>query len=324
MATTATHAQIIKEAYDNMPKKRREFLKDNMDQLKTFSQSMDSFYFYKLYSFKKKDIKIRKLAGRFHRNYINDFFITIIDYIKEKGYENNPEVMAFLYGAISHHATDSTVHPYIVYKTGQFRAKEKATWKYNGIHHDLEMCFDRYIIEKKMKKNPYKFKFYSFMISDFGLELEDALDYTFKKVFKVKSFSKKYKRGLKDTKNFLRILRYDPYGIKLFFYRLARPFRRGKLDMRVFSYKYHTNKERDFFNEDKLSWNYPTDNTIKSNKSLFELYDDSVKKTSEIIVEVDKYIYDNKKIKLDKLFNNLSYATGVDWTKKEKAVFFDF
>lgn len=324
MAATATHAQIIQEVYDGFDNDKKFFLSDHLNDLKTFSQSMDSFYFYKLYSFSKRNIKTRKTASRFHTSYINDYFVTMIEYIKFKHYESVPQVMAFLYGSISHFATDSTMHPYIVYKTGQFRKKNKASLKYNGLHHDLEMNFDRYIIEKKLRKNPYKYKFFNFFISGIGPELSDVLDHTFKDVYKINNFANKYQRSLKDMKFFLRFLRYDPHGIKLIFYRFFNHFRRARMDLRVISYKYRSYKERDYFNVDKLEWNFPTDNTIKSDKSLYELYDDSIAKTSKIINEVDKYLYSKKKVIIEDLFNDISYSTGVDWKKREKAIFFSF
>ncbi len=324
MATTATHARIIEEVYESFSDEKQGFLLDNINDLKTFAQSMDSFYFYKLYSFSKKNQQTRKTASRFHTTYINDFFVTMIEYIKFKGYEEVPQVIAFLYGTISHFATDSTMHPYIVYKTGQFRKKRKASWKYNGLHHDLEMNFDRHIIEKVLRKNPFKYKFFSFFINDLGPELTDVLNHTFREVFGISNFAKKYRKSLKDMKFFLRFLRYDPHGIKLLFYRFGNLFRRGRMDLRIISYKYHSYRERDYFNVDKMEWNYPTDNTIKSNKSMFELYDDSIKKTKNIIKEVDKYLYKNKKMELEELFDDLSYSTGVDWKKKEKAIFFSF
>lgn len=326
MATTATHAQIIQEVYNSFPKAKKDFLKDQLNDLKTFSQSMDAFYFYKTPAFikRKEKKKVRRIAGRFHKSKVNEFFITLLNYVKENDLQDNPQVMAFVYGAISHHATDSTMHPYIVFKTGQFNPKRKETWKYNGLHHDLEMNLDRYIIEKKLRKNPYKYKFYSFLTNDISDELGDVLDHSFKKVYNINNFTKKYKRSLKDMKRLLKLLRYDPSGIKLFFYKIISVFRRGKLDLKVFSYKYRSHKEHEYFNLDNNEWNYPTNNTIKSNKGLLDLYDESIKKTKANIKKVDSFLYDNKNIKLENVFKNLSYSNGVDCSKKGRAIFFSF
>ena len=46
--------------------------------------------------------------------------------------------MAYLYGMLSHYVLDSTVHPFIIYKTGNFNKKNKETYKYNHLHNEME------------------------------------------------------------------------------------------------------------------------------------------------------------------------------------------
>jgi len=321
MATTATHSVFIKEVVKKLNKRFNE-----ADQLilTTAAQSADPFYFYNILSQSKKNKKIRKIATKVHNTKINDLFITMIKYIKANNLEHNSSVMAYLYGLISHYILDSTIHPFVLFKTGKFKKADPSTWKYSGLHHDLEMNFDRYIIETKLQENPFKYRFYKALDNRLSPEILRLLDHSFYQVFKIKDYSRKYQKSISDMKRALWFFRYDPYGIKLFFYRLIRPFRKGKLDPLVISYSLKTNRERDYFNLAKQTWNYPTNKKIKSNKSLIELYDEALKKTVSLIKELDKYLYENKKLDLDKLFANKSYATGVDWRIDAKPQYFEF
>ena len=44
-------------------------------------------------------------------------------------------VVWFLVGTICHFVLDSTLHPYIIYKTGMMDKKKSSTYKYNNIQY---------------------------------------------------------------------------------------------------------------------------------------------------------------------------------------------
>src|SRR5574344_569280 len=131
MPSTITHAYFIIDVYEKLDIDTRILLKDQKDKLKIFAQSMDPLNFYT--SFKKgKGKKVRAFANTFHTKKTQDYLINLINYIKYNYYSNNPEVIAFLYGMISHYVLDTTTHPYIYYKTGEFNPQDKSTYKYNS------------------------------------------------------------------------------------------------------------------------------------------------------------------------------------------------
>ena len=66
-----------------------------------------------------------------------------------------------------------------------------------------------------------------------------------------------------------------------------------------------------YFNLDKSPWYNIYNPNFTSNKSFFELYDDVIKESTKIINEVYDYIFNDKKVDLEKLCGNKLYATGV-------------
>ena len=63
MPATITHAFFAKDVYDILPEDITE--KVDLDRLKTFAQSADSFMFYNLFSILPGK-EIRKFQGYFH------------------------------------------------------------------------------------------------------------------------------------------------------------------------------------------------------------------------------------------------------------------
>ena len=57
--------------------------------------------------------------------------------------------------------------------------------------------------------------------------------------------------------------------------------------------------------------NYLENEEITSTKSIIDLYEEVVNKTSLKIKDLYDYIYNNKKIDLESLFENKSYGTGL-------------
>ena len=99
---------------------------------------MDSLMFYNLFSILPGK-KIRELNKYFHRNKSQEYFINMINYIKDNNLSDDIDVMSFLVGSICHFVLDSTIHPYIIYKTGIMDKKKPSTYKYNHIHEFMEV-----------------------------------------------------------------------------------------------------------------------------------------------------------------------------------------
>ena len=79
------------------------------------------------------------------------------------------------------------------------------------------------------------------------------------------------------------------------------------------SFHVNPSSHLEYLNLDNSTWKHPCTGE-EFNYSFFDLYDMAIVKTIKIINEVDKML-ENKEInnkKLEKLFGNLDYGTGID------------
>ncbi len=305
MPSTMTHAYIAKDVYKNLDSKiKRKVTKEYLDNIITFSEGFDILYFYKIIT--RPNNKIIKLGGYCHRNKVNEFFISLTNHIKETKDINE---FTFLIGLICHYVADSVVHPYVNYLASTMKHKNFT----NGdAHFVIEAYLDNYFINKNEDINYTKFKLYKYV---FNAKKEDSiinlLNKSFKEVYGYNNMGEIYYEAMKEMKNFFRIFRYDRFGIKNKFYKFAniiasRIFR----DVRYLSYNFPLDKDNLILNLDKKDWYNVQEPKIKSNKSVLELYDDVVKNAIEIVEKAYSYIFLEKDINLDRLFQNKSYSNG--------------
>ena len=136
MAGTITHAYFVLDLYDKLSIRSKELLIDRKEDLKMFAQNTDILFFYNITNFKKGK-EVREFGYKSQKIKTYEFFSTLINCIKYNNHQYNPQVMAYLYGMLSHYVLDSTMHPFIIYKTGQFNKDDKATYKYNHLQNRL-------------------------------------------------------------------------------------------------------------------------------------------------------------------------------------------
>lgn len=323
MPATVVHAYFAQDLNDILPKEIKNKL--DVNRLKTFGQSIDSLMFYNLFSILPGK-KIRDFQKYFHTNKTQDFFVNLINYIKENDYTEDIDVNSFLVGTICHYVLDSTVHPYIYYKTGYFNKNDKSTYKYNNVHTFMETFLDNDMIKRRESINPYKLNIskFSFDTSKFSNELNDTIKYTFKETFDVDNMDKIYYKSLKQMKNSIFIFRQDRYGIKKFFYKLADTFTSKRVfRFEAISYHYPLNDRHNFLNENHKLWRNPCDYSLTSEESFLDLYLRALKLAKVMICASFDYI-NGKDIELEKVFINKSYITGLDCELDKELKYFEF
>ncbi len=324
MAGSVTHYFFANDTMKKVNKLEKVDYDENY--LSIFAQSMDTFNFYSIFfPIKKKSGNIRGFASKFHHTKTDEFFYTLINYIKEKKLSNNKVVMSFLYGLITHYVLDSTIHPFVEYKCGKFNSRNKETYKYNSKHHEMETFIDIYMLEKKGYTSK-KYKAYKeiFKIEKFPKELEDVIDYTYLNVFNFSNFSNYYLKSIKDMKKTFRIFRYDPYGYKKLAYKVFDSITpKALLNSKFLSYSYIPLNALSYLNNEHKDWVYPYDITKKFNYSFDELYELANKKCADIIIDVRKYIKNEKEIDVKAIFN-LSYSTGLELDTLENNPNYEF
>ena len=322
MPATVTHAFFANDVYDVLPENIKSKL--DFDRCKMFSQSVDSLYFYNLFSIMPGK-KIRDFQKFFHTNKSQDFFINVLKYIRDNKL-NDIDSFSFLMGFICHFVLDSTIHPYIIYKTGVFRKKNPATYKYNNVHAFMEVFLDNDVIVKRLNQNPYHFNFikYCFDLHPFSEDLEHLIDYSFYNTFKLRNMSAIYYKSLKQMKTDLAIFRKDPWGIKKNIYKAIDTFTpRRVFRFEAVSYHYPLHDRHNYLNSNHSMWRNPAAYGITSTESFVDLYIKAIKQAKIIICASFDY-FDGKTIDLEKIFPNISYLTGLDCSIKKELKYFEF
>lgn len=322
MPATITHAFFAKDVYDILPTEIRD--KSNLDRCKMFGQSMDSLMFYNLFSILPGK-KIRKFNKEFHTSHSRDFFIHLLHFMRDHSVEDE-DTTSFLIGTICHYVLDSTVHPYVVYKTGNFEKRRKETYKYNNVHAFMEAFIDNDMVRRRENTNPYFFDLgkYCFDLREFSPTLKQTIQYSFYNTFQRSQMDQIYYKSLKQMKRALMHYRRDPYGIKKFFYKLADSFTpRGCYRFEAISYHYPLEDKHHFLNSEHKTWRNPTTYDMTSDESFVDLYLKSIKKAKILICASMDYIH-GKDIDLEQVFPDVSYLTGIDWKEKKELKYFEF
>ncbi len=315
MAGTITHYYFAKDVLKKSSKKRKIIFDENY--LAIFAQSMDPVNFYSvLFPLKRGSDFVRKFAGVFHTQKIDDFFYNLITEVKNRNLFRDKYVMSFVYGFICHYVLDSSIHPYVEFKTGRFNPRDKKTYKYNAKHHEMETYIDAYMLRKHgiepRKDKSYK---YIFNIKKFDNGLKKLIDDTFLKVYNIQDFSKIYYRSILDMKYCFRLLRYDVTGIKLRMYKVFDVVStRRVLNSKFLSYNVKPGDDDYYLNINHKNWYYPHNRAFSYNYSVDDIYDNAVKKCVKLVTLVFDYLERNKELDIRSLFN-LSYSTGLYWKK---------
>ena len=314
MPSSMTHGYFCEDVFDKVNSDVKN--KININYFKVFGQGPDPYFFYDFH-LTKRSKSVYKINRAMQHTMVNVHFIKLINYINENGYYSNTEIMSYLYGQICHYVLDSTVHPYIIYSTGMYDEKKPNTYKYNGLHEEMEYYIDCYMIWKRENILPKNYKVYKhlFDIDSFSKELKITVSDVVYDVYGFKNAGNLYYKSIMDMKKFYYVFNYDKYGIKKLVYSIMDLVCGEKcVRKKELSFNINPNSKLHYLNIEKETWNNPCDINEKYNLSFFELYDKALKKATMIINVVDDMLENNKmdNKKLEKLFGNLHYGTGKD------------
>lgn len=309
MPSTITHAYIGLDTLEKLNNDPKNIINNHINNYKVYCQNMDVLYFYHIFLLFSN--KVQELGHIIHHEKTNDFFKLLINDNKEN---KNPELFTFIAGLITHYKADSIIHPYVNYY-GENSSKEKFK-----THFDIEAYLDNYFARERMKVD-YKRENISKPVFNYTEEkiIKDEITKLYQTLYNYPNMGKKYYRSLKEMRFVFNYFRYDKYGLKIFLYRIL-DLNPIKSIQRVKYLSYHFNLENEdyYLNTNHNRWTNIEDNSFTSNNSFFELYDKVTNEASVIINGIYDYVFNDKKIDLDKLIGNYSYATGLPLSKRKK------
>ncbi|MCL2023866.1 MAG: zinc dependent phospholipase C family protein [Oscillospiraceae bacterium] len=233
-----------------------------------------------------------------HDEKTDDYFLTLIAYIKSEKLSAHANAMGFLYGQIMHYALDTLTHPLIYYMTQCHPAKFFVPAL--GAHTMFEAWYDvQQENAEKARNSAFERNFaYTVKVSDGGIN--SLIDTVYDRVYGLKNAAAGYEKGIKV---------WELYGKYLRSWMLSHVK------------KYHSDFQS-MLNEQEENFLHPVTNETL-NFSFSSAYSTSIDLACELIAAADDNIYngaDNEKV-LAAAFSN-SYDTGVDWRIPEKKRFF--
>ncbi|MGN1371608.1 MAG: zinc dependent phospholipase C family protein [Candidatus Coprovivens sp.] len=312
MPSLITHHMFSKEVLKHLKNDELNKFNQELTIYHTFAQSHDYLFYY---TFDIKNFKRIKDFGHYaHRNKTQEYLINIVKEIKNNHLENNHQIIAYLYGSITHYVLDSTCHPYIFYKTGVYRKKEKDTKKYHGEHNRIEKDLDAIYYEKYTNKKLNQCNVSKEIISNpiLSQELINTINSVYEKTYNKKNIGLYYKKSIKHAKIIYNIFINDYLGIKKLIYSFLDfiSFNHFGYIAAYSTYRKHPNLK--YLNIEKKEWNHPSLPELKYNYSFEELYNKSLYTTLIIINKINQVLYENQSIdSLYKYIPDLDYSTGL-------------
>ncbi len=257
----------------------------NYNSLKTFSLGIDL-------AFLSKGLPID-----IHKNKTQELLLNLIKYVKENNLIEDSEVLAFMYGHISHYFFDTNAHPLIYYV-------ERGCQKVGIIptHMMIEGYIDSYFITKILKKD--------YMDVDESFFNKGNLNNSKIKKLICDLYNNLYQtRGVYCSyKNVIRLFSAIEFAIK-------NPMVSKELLIKLSSFdkflKINNLSLNEITNKNRKHWKVPVTGEIR-NESLLDLYNRTLEMTLYAYQKVNEYLYNGKSLdSLEYLFPNISYDTGV-------------
>lgn len=295
MPAYISHAIMIEKLYKDYMNDNKVFkMQLNLNDLKTYSLGADlastSLF----------------LKHNPHDEFTQDFFLSMIKYIKDNKLIENENILSLLYGHISHYFLDINAHPFIYYIE-----KSNKNCSLIPAHHLIEGYLDSYLSEKILNKDIMMLNETYFNKGNICIEAERLLNEIYHDIYKTNNITIVYKKTIK------------------LFSLLEKIFKRGLFtkkdlyELSGFNNYLYKNKLTlmDLSNENTIYYQNPVSGKYYR-KSFLELFYKSIYETLNAISEVNLYLYGNKNLDdLKKVFTNLSYDTGIDCNYGKKMIY---
>ena len=313
MPLITTHNYFAKEVFHKSKKEITNTFQDHLKVYELFAQGFDLFIFYDFFKWKKEN-----LSNYFHTKKTDLFFIELAKFIKKEKKTHNSELLAALYGHLTHYILDSHCHPFIVYKSGIYDSKKKETYKYNGQHVFMEMQIDQYFYTKETNNQFKNFKIHKHLIpiKKLSNDLINDLNFIYKKTFNIENGGNKYNSGLKTMYYSYKYLIEDKTGIKRKLYQTIDFLIPNKSKFQYYStYIKHINEH--IFNKEHHIWYHPWLKSDKHQESFFDIYQTALKEALMIFEKTNLFLNDQiSEEEYKHYLKGKSYLSGLPWKKQ--------
>jgi hypothetical protein len=242
-----------------------------------------------------------------HNNSAKDYLLYLVHYIKDNSLQKDPDVMAYLYGHISHFYLDAFTHPLIYYIE-----KGCMPTSFLPSHFMVEGYLNSYLSKNVLDRDIMDVKAAYFN------------DVNFKKIEIKKIILESYKKVYNKNNVMLSfILVHDIFNLMESAYKET--FKTMEFAKNVTKFDSFLKSNRlslhEMANEDHNDWLNPVTGKVH-NESFLELFYQSIDSSLEAINEINDYLYNNGDFdRVIKVIPDLSLETGLPKSKGLKMLY---
>ncbi len=274
------------------------------------AQGPDPFFYYNFLPGKPKK-GIPHFGAILHEEKTAELLTTMAELLRNSEAKKKKQSRALFYGFLSHFSLDTTLHPYIFYRTGEYREEDPQTHRHRGNHLRYERSVDSLLIQKTLGKPAHQVRLDREVLFMRSLpqEVEDFMEAALYSIYTTPGMGKVYGLSYRHMRTFFRHVAYDPLGFRKTLYRILDRTvnRHGSLLYANLSYYKNIEKGIDYFNEAKRPWCHPCDKEEAHEESVHELYALALQRGEDLLKQTEAYLLKDGPLPS---YPNLSYSTG--------------
>lgn len=253
------------------------------------SNGPDFLFYYNVWPWldQKRAKEVGDHGELMHHEKINEFIDTMIAIAQKQDNEKNKQIMiAFIAGYLCHWALDSVAHPFVFYRSGDLKGKQKYD------HYRYESAIDSKIVQLVYQQKLSKYPTYKFMNMKPYQEKVVAflVSHAHQKVYQSTLTKQECLTCMKHAKQVLRVL-FDPYDV---LYPIMRTFEKiihkEKTPFTSHMVRATMNHYYDELNMDREAWFNPTDPSEVHHESFMQLFEQSIGRAKLALKALDKML----------------------------------
>ncbi len=257
--------------------------------------------------------RFKPLAGRggiMHREKTGAYLMALAEQARRGPARD--AMFSYLAGFLCHYCLDSRCHPYIMTVTGNYDGTD-ATRRYRGAHTRLERAIDSFVLRTKYGCIPWHFPFRRRVLRLDALpeELRKGLNAAHESVYGWPGCFDELQRCVRDQRLFYALIR-DRTGLLT---RLLRQVDDGRSEYDLPGLTYYRKDidagQLDYLNEKHRPWRHFCDQSLVSDASFFDLFEQARSDCMTMIEACRAYVYDGGPSPAA-VVGSRSYETGFD------------
>ena len=251
---------------------------------------------------------VSDIGNALHCGHVNAFYISAIHQIqKQKDPKIKERMFAYLFGHICHWAIDSSAHPYIYYRTGD------CTGMSLNYHHRFESILDETVLRTYRNKSIKQFYFPDICLYDQDMLQAIARIYVpvVKSIFHIDLRVYDIRKALEGWHHAQTWL-YDPNHHKIDAWSVYETMIHQTWQMSGNIVPNQDENIIDVMNLNHALWKHPCDDSITSNASFPEIFEQAVQLASDVMQIAYRYAYGEcEESKLTASIKDRAYDTGM-------------